>query len=216
MTRLMVFQGIKPAADVMVNLGAELIYPQINGTLNEATWSPGNGSHRFRVLQAYAKDSDTQQSIKSYLGAYRYYYSPYDIYLEGTVGRFWGQDTGEMVELKRFFGDTAVSLYYKNTEGDDKAKWQAAGVQFSFPLTFGEDMKHYYGMQLRGSEEWTYAQQTTLGAHNYLPSYPLTLDLQPTLALYRAYYNRDRLSEDYIRDHLERLRDAWLSYGKDL
>ena len=216
MERLMLFQALKPTADLMINLGAGLILPHENGTLNEATWSPGNGTHRFRVLQAYTKDSDTQQSIKAYLGAYRYYYSPLDLYLEGTGGRFWGQDTGGMLEFKRFFGDTAVSLFYKSTEGEDKVKWQAAGIQFSFPLTLGEDMKHYCGMQLRGSDEWSYAQQTTLGSHNNLPPYQLALDPQPITALYRAYYNRDRLSEDYIRGHLDRLRDAWLSYGKDL
>jgi hypothetical protein len=218
--RLMLFQAFKPAADLMINLGAGLVLPHANGTLNEATWSPGNGTHRFRVLQAYAKDTEAQKPTRAYLGSYRYYLSPLDLYLEGTGGRFWAQDVGYMLELKRFFGDAAVSVFYKNSQRTDDRKWAAAGIQFSFPLTFGKDMKHFYGMQVRGTDEWSYAQQTTLtdSSHplNDLPTYPLAINPQPVTALYRAYYNRDRLSEDYIRQHLDRLRDAWLRYGKDM
>ncbi|BCS55025.1 YjbH domain-containing protein [Geobacter sp. SVR] len=221
MERLMLFQAFKPFPDLMVNLGAGLIQPHIYGTLNEAMWSPGNGTHRFRVLQAYGENDRTHQDVTSYLGSYRYYLSPLDLYLEGTGGRFWAQDTGFSVEMKRFFGDSAVSVYYKNTAGTDDKRWQAAGIQFSFPLTFGRDMKHYYSMQVRGTDEWSYAQETTLKNHNvndprgslnYLAPYPLAINPQPVTALYRAYYNRDRLSEAYIRGHLDRLRESWLRY----
>ena len=218
--RFMLFQAIKPSADFMINLGAGQYLPHISGTLNEATWSPANGTHRFRLLQAFVKDTSTQQIDTSYLGSYRYYFAPMDLYLEGTGGRFWAQDKGFVLELKRFFGDAAVSLYYKNAQRTDDRKWEAAGIQFSFPLTPEKDMKHVYGVQVRGNEEWSYAQQTTLTdathALNDLPSYPLAINPQPMTSLYRAFYNRDRLSEAYIRAHLDRLRDAWLNYGKEL
>lgn len=220
MERLMLFQAIKPAPDLMLNLGGGLVLYHDYGTLNEAIWSPGNGSHRFRAFQAYAKDQDSRQVTTSYLGSYRYYLSSLDLSLEATGGRFWAQDTGFAVELKRFFGDTTVSLYYKNTKKADSDRWQAAGIQFSFPLTFGKDMKHYYNMQVRGTDEWSYSQETTLAdsSHplNNLAPYPLAINPQPVTALYRAYYNRDRLSEAYIRGHLDRLRDAWVKFGGDL
>jgi len=225
MERLMLFQAFKPFPALMVNLGGGLILPHLYGTLNEATWSPGNGSHRFRALQAYGKDSDTHQTTTSYLGSYRYYFSPLDLYLEGTAGRFWAQDKGFALEMKRFFGDAAVSVYYKDTKGSDHKQWKAAGIQFSFPLTFGKDMKHYYSMQVRGSDEWSYAQETTLknnnfnnsrGSLNYLAPYPLAINPQPITALYRSYYNRDRLSEAYIRKQLVRVMTAWAIFGKDI
>ena len=85
-------------------------------------------------------------------------------------------------------------------------------------------MKPVAKLQLRGSDEWSYAQESTLennnvnnktrGTLNYLAPYPLTINPQPTQALYRSLYNRDRLSDAYIRQHLDRLRDAWLKYGK--
>jgi hypothetical protein len=214
--RLMLFQAFKPAADLMLNLGAGLVLPHDYGTLNEATWSPGNGSHRFRALQAYAKDHDTQQTTTAYLGSYRYYFSPLDLALEGTGGRFWAQDTGFALELKRFFGDATVSVYYKNSQREDSKRWKAAGIQFSFPLTLRKDMKPYHHMQVRGTDEWSYSQETTLGHRNDLAPYPLAINPQPTTALYRAYYNRDRLSEDYIRGHWERVREAWLKYANAL
>lgn len=216
MERLMLFQALKPAADLMINLGGGVVLPHDYGTLNEALWSPGNGSHRFRAFQAYAKDSDTQQTTKAYLGSYRYYFAPLDLALEGTGGRFWAQDTGFALELKRFFGDATVSVYYKNTQKDDSKRWKAAGIQFTFPLTPGKDLKHYANMQLRGTDEWSYSQETTLGKTNDLAPYPLAINPQPVTALYRSYYNRDRLSEAYIRGHLDRLRDAWLRFGENL
>lgn len=223
--RLMMFQALKPYQSVMANFGAGMILHETYGTLNEAVWSPNNGNHRFRVVQAYGKNSQTQRRSEVYLGAYRYYFAPLDLSLEATGGKFWYQDTGASFEIKRFFGDAAVSFYYKHTEGSDNRKWQAAGIRFSFPLTPGKDMKHVYSAQVRGNEEWTYAQETTLknknvddgrGALNYLAPYPLATDPLPATALYRAYYNRDRLSEAYIRSHLRRVRQAWQGYGSDL
>ena len=223
--RLMLFQAFKPSSAVMANLGGGMILHDIYGTLNEAVWSPGNGAHSVRVTQAYGKDVRSHETTEVYLGSYRYYFSPLDLSLEGTGGKFWAQDRGFSLELKRFFADTAVSLYYKNTKGNDDKKWQAVGLQLSFPLTFGKDMKHYYMAQVRGSDEWSYAQETTLknnnvnsprASLNYLAPYPLAINPQPTTALYRAYYNRDRLSETYIRKNLDRLRDAWDRYGNSL
>ena len=217
MDRLMYFQAFKPLPAFMANLGGGMILHDIYGTLNEATWSPANGTHRIRVVQAYGKDVNSSQATTVYLGSYRYYFSPLDLSLEGTGGRFWSQDRGASLELKRFFGDTAVSLYYKNTEGVDNKKWQAVGIQFSLPLTPRRDMKHYYDMQVRGANEWSYAEETTLTNNNskgnYLPPYPLAINPQPITDLDITYYNRDRLSEAYIREHLERLRDAWQRYG---
>ncbi|MBC8018913.1 MAG: hypothetical protein H7X83_10405, partial [Verrucomicrobia bacterium] len=156
------------------------------------------------------------------LGSYRYYYSPLDLSLEAAAGKFWAEDKGVSLELKRFWEDTAVSFFYKNTKGTDQKRWQAVGIQFSVPLTPRRDMTPLAKLQVRGSDEWSYAQATTLkndnlnsprGELNWLAPYPLAINPQPAQALYRSFYNRDRLSEGYIRQHLDRLREAWLKYG---
>ena len=225
MERLMLFQAAHPLPGVMVNLGAGMVVHDRYGMLNEALWSPGDGEHRFRVAQGWNEDGTTHQKSDLLLGSYRYYYAPLDLYLEGTVGKFWAEDTGGSLELKRFFRDTAVSLYVKDTRGTDHKEWRAVGIQFSFPLTPRRDMKPLAKLQVRGSEEWTYAQESTLknnnannprGSLNYLAPYPLAINPQPDQDLYRSFYNRDRLSSAYILEHLERLREAWLKYGASL
>ncbi|MBI2353622.1 MAG: YjbH domain-containing protein [Deltaproteobacteria bacterium] len=221
MERLMLFQGIRLLPDVMANVGAGMVLHDIYGTLNEVVWQPGDGAHRVRLAQSWSRHDKTHRELETWLASYRYYYSPLDLSLEGTAGKFFSQDRGFALELKRMFGDTALSVYYKNSTTTDKKHWEAAGIQFAFPLTPRRDLQHYYKMQLRGSDEWAYAQETTLknlnnndgrGALNYIAPVPLAINPQPPTALYRAYFNRDRLGSAYIKSHLERLREAWLIY----
>ena len=40
----------------------------------------------------------------------------------------------------------------------------------------------------------------------------ISLDPQMGYNLERVYFNRDRLTEEYIRRHLSRLRDAYITY----
>jgi hypothetical protein len=119
--------------------------------------------------------------------------------------------------MKRFFGDTAVSAYYKNTTTEAGKHWQAAGVQLAFPLTPRRDFK-IGPLQVRGTDEFAYSQESTLVSGdrkttNDVISQSLAVNPQPTAALYRSYYNRDRLSSGYLEQHLDRLREAWLLYG---
>ena len=221
MDRLMLFQGIKLLPGVMANLGAGMLVHDLYGTMNELVWQPGDGSHRIRIAQTWGEYSTSNRDMESYLASYRYYFSPLDLSLEGTAGKFWSQDRGFSLELKRFFGDTAFSVFYKNSTTSDSKKWTAGGMQIAFPLTPERDMKHYYKMQLRGTNEWTYAQESTFknknkndkrGELNYIPDVQLAVAPIFTGSLHNQYLNRDRLSESYIMSHLERLREAWNKY----
>jgi len=215
MDRAMLFQGISLAPGLLANLGAGMVLHNNYGTLNEITWSPGGGTHRLRGVQAWARDPDTRHITDVYLGSYRYLYAPLDLSLEASGGRFWGLDQGFSLEMKRFFGDTAFSTYYKNTKTAEGKHWQAAGIQFVFPLTPRKDLK-IGPVQLRGADEWGYSQESTLAVGsqktNDVISQSLAINPQPTPALYRSYYNRDRLNAGYIGQHLDRLREAWLRF----
>ena len=150
-----------------------------------------------------------------YLGSYRYYFGPLDLYVEGTGGQFLDQDRGFLVEVKRFFGDTAFSVFYKNSWTAERANVnsehvQMGGFMISFPLTPRRDMKPLASVQVRGADEWSYTQQVKIvgpGAANDVNT-SIGLDPQPAYNLERVFYNRDRLSEEYIRGHLLRLREA--------
>lgn len=216
MDRGMLFQGINLAPGLMANLGGGMVLHGIYGTLNEITWSPGDGSHRVRGFQAWARDRQADKNLTSYIGSYRYLHAPLDLSLEVSGGRFWGQDRGFSLELKRFFADTAVSAYYKNSTTEAGKHWQMAGVQVAFPLTPRKDLK-VGPLLLRGADEWGYAQETTLAIGgqktNDVLSQSLAVNPQPTPAVYRSYYNRDRLTAGYVRQNLERLRESWERFG---
>jgi len=219
MERLMLFQGINLAPGLIANLGVGMIQHKNNGTLNELVWNPGSRMHRFRVSQAFARSSNTHEDTKVLLGSYRMYLAPLDLFLEGTVGKFWGQDTGGLVTLKRFFGDTAVDLYYKDTETPEHKRWQAAGLAISFPLTPRRDMKRA-PLQVRGNEEWSYGQETVLAVNgqttNDTISSTLGINPLPSPSIYRSYLNRDRLNEEYIQAHKLRLKEAWSTFRDEL
>jgi hypothetical protein len=191
-----------------------MILKDLYGTLSEAMWSPGDGTHRFRFKHIYSRTEDDRPGPDVYLGSYRYYFNPLETFVEGTAGKFFGQDRGFTVEMKRFFGDTSFSVYYKNSRTEDRQHVQVGGVQIAFPLTFRRDMKPY-PVQVRGIDEWSYAQETeivTPGSRN-LVGRSIGINPQPPFSLERVFYNRDRLNETYIKNHLLRLRDAYITYG---
>jgi len=223
--RLMLAQGIKPLPDLLLNLGGGVIFPNVYGMLNELVWQPGDGRHRMQLIQSWGKNTEnnrTNGDDTSYLASYRYYFSQLDLSLEGMLGRFRFQDEGCLVDVKKYFGDTAVSLYYKNsTTTLDKKHWQSVGIRFSFPLSPAKDMKHVYKMQARGLEQWSYAQETTLknsnsndprGALNYISDVSLGVVPDSTGSLNIQYLNRDRLNRSYILSNLSRLRASWRDY----
>lgn len=214
--RLMLFQAVRVTPTVMAILGGGMILHDRYGTLNELLWTPGNGAHRFAFRQAYAEDGDGRTAARVFLGSYRYYASPLDLYLEGSGGRFWGDDTGFTLELKRFFGDTAFSVFYKNSAPPGGERVQAGGVEFAFPLTARRDMKPSL-VQVRGSDEWNYSQETVIArqGEKNVAARGAGIDPKPAFNLERVFYNRDRLTPAYIRNHLLRLRDACLSYCKE-
>lgn len=219
--RLMLFQTIRATPRVMLNLGAGMILHDTYGTVNELMWTPGDGNHRFLLKQVYASSSDRQamyQGNRAWLGSYRYYFGLLDLHVEGTAGQFLDNDRGFSIELKRFFGDTAFSLFYRNSRTEAKANIdrehvQMGGVQISIPLTPRRDMKPAV-VQIKGSNEWSYEQQTKIVTPGNTNNVNTSIGLDPQMGynLERVYYNRDRLNEEYIRRNLPRLRDAYLTY----
>jgi hypothetical protein len=211
--RLMLFQGLKPAPDVMANLGVGVVAPDMYGALNELVWTPGTGEHAMRLVQSWGRDDTNNKTAEIYLGSYRYYWSRPDLFMTATAGKFAARDRGFSLEMKRMFGDTGFSLYYKNSVATDNRHWQAIGATLSFPLTPSRDMKPYYGMQARGTDEWSYSQETVIArTRNEISSFPLAAAPVPTASLHDQYLNRDRLNESYILSHFSRLREAWNSY----
>lgn len=215
--RLMLFQGVRLLPDIMANLGTGMVSPHVYGTLNELVWTPGTGEHSVRLMQSWGTEDKNSAAVETYLASYRYYFNRPELFLTATVGKFMSQDRGYAFEMKRMFGDTGASVYYKNSIALNDRHWQAAGIMFSFPLTLSRDMKHHYGMQLRGRDEWSYSQETVLttGSQktNDILEFPLAVTPMPTASLYNQYLNRDRLNKSYITNNLSRLHEAWVKFN---
>lgn len=213
--RAMFFQTVKLTPSIAVMAGGGMLYNNLFGTLNELLWISDSGNHRVRFKHSYAIGDAGQERHEVYLASYRHYLARQDVSLEVTGGRFWGRDTGFTAELKRSFEDTVCSLYYKNTYDSAGRNWQAAGIQLSFPLTFRRDMKPT-SVQVRGIEDWRYSQETTMltdNNSNELPGIPLGANPQPSVNLETIYFNRDRLSEEYLNSHPGRIKEAYDRYG---
>lgn len=215
--RAMLFQTVRLAPGLVANLGAGKVLTTTNGTLNELNWIVKGGAHRFNLLQAWGRDSGTTRNVL--LGSYRFQIPRYDIAWEATGGRFWAQDVGALVNFQRFFGDTAVSLYLKDTLATDKKRYVQAGLRFDFPLTPRKDMKAA-PLQLRGQQDWSISQETGITSAggqtaNYISQdvaiVPVTTE---SLAVY--YYDRERLNAVYILSHASRMKESWLHFGNKL
>ncbi len=215
--RLILIQAAKLTPDLWLSVSGGMILHRLYGTFNEAVWSPGEGSHRFRFKQIYAEQSETKDQKEVYLASYRYRYAPLDLSLEATAGRFYDQDKGFTLELKRFFGDTSFAVYYKSSRATFGEDIKAGGVTLSFPLTPRRDMPSY-PLRLRGIDEWGYSQETEItspGKGGNWVGRSIGLNPQMAFSIERVFQNRDRLDPGYIRQHLLRLRDAWITYGTD-
>lgn len=216
--RAMLFQAVPLAPGLVANLGVGKVLNTTNGTLNELNWIVKGGTNRFKVTQAWGRDSGTTRNV--FLGSYRFQIPRYDVAVEATGGRFWAQDKGYLISLQRFFGDTSVSLYYKDiVSATDSLRYRQAGVRVDLPLTPRRDMKAK-PFQIRGLQDWSYAQETgivssgTQNANYVKPDAAIVPDTTESLAVY--FYDRERLNRDYVLAHTARIKEAWQHYRNKL
>ena len=216
--RLMLFQALPLAPGLVANLGAGKISATDTGTLNEISWTSGGGMNRVKAIQSWGRSSGTNNN--TLLGSYRYFLARHDLAFEATGGRFFGQDSGMLVSMQRFFGDASVSLYFKDTvTPDDHKRWLQGGIQIELPLTPRRDMRPR-PLQIRGHEDWGYAQETGIASsktqnENYVRP-GLGVIPEPTQMLAVYFYDRERLNSDYIQSHADRIRESWRYFRDDL
>lgn len=196
-------QAFRPTPSVATLFGGGMYLKDLYGVLGETMWTPDPGTHRLR-MRVGRFDPEGEGGRTVFLGSYRLYVSPLDLFIEATAGRFFAGDDGFRIELRRFFGDTAVSALYTKTDE------HIAAFRISFPLTPRRDMKPK-GFQVRGADRFAYELSSVLarkGGRN-----PLVFGLgavpQTAVNLERTFYNTDRLNENYLRANLLRLLEGY-------
>ncbi len=209
---VMLFQALKPRPDFMISLSAGMISKDVYGTVNEAYWYSREGNHRLGFQQGFGKDNTYNFNHTAYLGSYRYTYTPLDSSLTLTGGSFWDNDKGVRADLTRSWGDTTFSLFYKASRTVNAESYQIGGIQVAFPLTLRQGMKPY-PVQVKGDDDWSYRLQTVTksptGANSVFVSIGET---PPVTPVSQNYYDRDRLTPEYVKAHLLRVRDAAIRY----
>lgn len=180
------------------------------GVLNHSNFTPTSGKHGFNLRLGSFKNRNNENETKRniYLGSYRYFYAPLDLFTEITYGQYWNQDKGTSFELKRFFGETSVALYVK-----DSIK-TFAGFNVSIPLSFRKLNKPSLIGQVKGKPDFSYGIRTVVrspdGANELTPGGAIIPKSDLELATH--YLDRDRLNASYIKEHLDRIREAYFTY----
>ncbi len=180
------------------------------GFLNQTNLTTTSGEHGIglKVGSFKHKGSNINDDRDVYLGSYRYFYEPLNLFTEVTYGQYWNQDRGVTVEFKRFFDQTAVSFYVQDVG------YKYAGVKVSFPLT---TRKLYNSklVQLKGKSDFNYGIRTTLnepsGGNIQRPNGGVIP--KSDFELTSTYLDRDRLNSSYIKNNIDRMRDAYIRYG---
>jgi len=177
------------------------------GAMNQTDFTTTSGEHALRARLGIFENrkDDAEEQRKVYLGSYRYFYAPYDLFVEATYGKYWHQDTGLSLELKRYFGDVAVSFIFQDVE--DKF----AGARVTIPLTARKLYKADY-FQIKGKNDFSYGLRSTIsradGTNTLNPNGGITPLNDFELSSY--YRNRDRLNASYVKQHLDRMREVYL------
>ena len=209
---LMLSQAVRPRSDIMISLSGGMISNEVHGMVDEAYWYSKEGNHRLGFLQGYGMYRDSNYNKAAYLGSYRYTYTPLDSSLTLTGGSFWDNDRGVRADLTRFWGDTSLSVFYKASRTTRDENYQVGGIQIAFPLTPRQGMKPY-PVQVKGSDEWNYHLQTVTKSPSSANSVFVSIgESPPADSVTKSYYDRDRLTPEYVKAHLLRLRDAYLRY----
>jgi hypothetical protein len=183
------------------------------GVFNQTNLTNTSGEHGFslKVGSFQHKNDALNDDREFYLGAYRYFYAPLNLFSEITYGQYWNQDKGPKIEFKRFFDQTSVSFHIQDVG------YKYAGIRVSFPLTTRKLYNNKI-VQIKGKSDFNYGTRTTLreptGGNIQRPNGGIIP--QSDFELASTYLDRDRLNGSYIKGNIERMREAYISYGTSI
>ncbi len=186
------------------------------GAMDQLLFNFGSNTFKFKVGYFQSKD-DSAYTREVYLAKYSYNYSPMDLYLEVEGGKYWYQDTGFSVDVKRYFNDVAVSLYYLQTKPEyeilgSESTNKYVGLQIELPFSFKKSKLNHRYLQVKGDSAWRYQQQSSILRNdntNTIAHFKSGYDPMMSIESEDYFTNRNRLSLDYLKEHSEKLLDTF-------
>ncbi len=189
----------------LVNIVSLGMYRDYLGGFDNIAYNMDN--HTFGLKIGFLQD-DTQsvQDREIYLGSYTYYDDDYDAFVTLGGGKYYNQDTGFDLKFKRFFGDTAVTLFYQHTSNE------YVGLGIEIPLTPRKVSDGY--LQFKGKNDFAYSIRSSIRDKSGENRIKVSGAVNPPLVYnpQSRFLNRNRLSQSYLRAHLLRLRDVYFRY----
>lgn len=176
------------------------------GTFNHLNWFSKSGAHRITYRYGeFERDSNPLDKPEIRVVSYRYYMQKYDFTIETFHGKFWAGDEGYRIDTKFWFGDSAVGLYYRNTDAE------FVGIRWTLPLGFRKDNNNL-PILFTGVEAWNYELQTRINEDENRVSFSVGALPKWNWEPEREYFNNDRCGKSYYHRHVPRMRDAYQEY----
>lgn len=178
------------------------------GIFNETYWYWGNQGHRLRLKLSHMESSALTREM--WIAGVRYPIPALNVTLDANYGQYWYGDRGLEINASRFYGDTQITLFYKNNID------QAGGLRFSIPLTPQRDLA-MGPIVLRGTARWEYGLQTSIQADDTTNPIDtnILVDIKQFYTLEKDIFDSGRLLPVYIENNLQRMRDAYIRYAKE-
>lgn len=199
-------QTLKIASGLFTTFHAGHFMRDYDGFYNQTAWFSPEGQHKLTLRSGQFEHEDNPLLERDVnLLSYRYFFSSQDVSLETTYGEFWEGDEGYRVDTRFWFGDTSVTLEYKDTDA------QFVGMRWTIPLTPRRDILTPYG-QIKGRENWNYGLQTRINEDANFVSFGAATIPRTRNEIERVYANNDRLSPTYVKNHWRRLKEAAKQY----
>jgi len=181
--------------------------------------------HYFNLKLGYFKHfgeykhPDWQDDKKIILAKYTYNYYPLDLQLSLEGGEYWNQDIGGSFELRKYFGDVAVSLKYLQTKPQKDQKYfgwneesnKYVGIYFELPLDSKKSKTSWRYIQLEGDKAFEHGVRSTIarkdGSNKILPGNGDNpkFDIEHS----KYFYNRNRVGDKYIKENIDRVLDLF-------
>lgn len=155
---------------------------------------------------------DTQENKKFFLAKYTYSYQPLDLQLSFQAGQYWKQDRGFDIELKKFFGDIAISIKYLQTSPKNKKSFfwaessnKYVGLYLEMPLDFRKSKTNGRYFQLQGNNAWSHGLRTTVARKDGTNKITPGNGEEPIFDLEhkKDFFNRNRVGANYLKENLD-------------
>ena len=150
--------------------------------------------------------------VQAASASYRWKLRP-DIWLEGGLNQYTDSSRGPSVALTRWFGDVALQVFAR--KGGDN---NFAGFELNLPLGPRQGMAAAFA-QVSGSARFATGLRTSFSSGGNSPNLVLPDAVRPANPSYQAeveLLNSGRITSEYLRTQLARLRESFYLYGRSL